>query len=153
MIRYVLAVLLAVAIVGLAMPAVNDAAVDNSEAAVRGEIADLDAAATALVDTEEVPPPGRERASARRVVTVTFPEQSPTSRAVRFVRIEPHHEHGFSTVTYAVGERPSEQLRIDATVVGPGNGTVRLGGSERRTLVLTLVRDDAGNRVVELRRQ
>lgn len=152
MIRYVLAVLLTVAIVGMAMPVVNDAAVDGSEGQVRAEIAAIEDAAVSLAENEVVPPEGVERESARRVVEVRFPGKSLTSRAVRFVRIEPNYEAGFSTVTYAVGDRPTKTTRIDALLVDSENESLRLGGSERRTLELRLERDEADNRVVVVRR-
>lgn len=152
MIRYVLVVLLTVTIVGMTMPAIDDVAADRSEAVVRGEITEIEAAAVSLSEHEAVPPDGERRSSARRVLEVEFPERSLTARSLRVLRIEPNREHGFSTVTYAVGERPAEHLRIGSVVVGADNGTVELGGSGIRTLVLRAVRDGAGNRVVELRR-
>lgn len=85
MLRTVLAVLLAVAILGIANPAIDDARGTRSDHLVRGELATVERTIQALDETEPAMPVGR--AGARRVRTVDVPERSRTSAAVARVTV------------------------------------------------------------------
>lgn len=150
MIRYVLAALLTAALVTMALPVIDDVAAANSQEQVRTEVLEIKEATQSLVRNEEVVSSGLS--GGHQIVTIELPDRSKTSRAVRNVTIEPNHAHRFTTISYSVEGQSPEQVHIDAIVVGSDNGTVTLTGSHEQTLVLTLKRDGAGNRVVELRR-
>jgi hypothetical protein len=83
-IRVVVTVLLAAALLAASLPAVEDAAADRSERQLRAEIRDLDAAATDLLRSEEAVP---GTAGARRSVDVTIPSQGIGAGAVQRLRI------------------------------------------------------------------
>jgi len=69
-IRVVVTVLLAIAILAAAMPAVENAAADRSEAQLRSGVESIDAAAVDLVESEEAVP---GTVGARRTVEVRIP--------------------------------------------------------------------------------
>lgn len=150
MIRYVLAVVLTVAIAAISVPAIDHAAGVNSDRQVGAAVAEIEATAVDLVDNEAVPPAGQ--AGAKRTITVAFPGESLTSNRVEYVRIERIHEN-VSRVGYVVEGRVEQQTHVDAPVVNEDGGTVRLGADPgERTLHLTLERDDSGSPVVVLGR-
>lgn len=74
MLRVVLAVTLAAALVAVAAPVVETARVDHANAAVAAELDRLDGAARTLSDRNDAPPPGV--AGARRVLTLHLPSRS-----------------------------------------------------------------------------
>lgn len=149
MIRYVLAVLLTVLIMGIAMPAVDHAAGMNGEKQATQAVSKLDAAATSLYESEELAPRGVE--GPRRVVTVRFPSDTVTSNPITTFRIRRVGENR-SVVEYRVEGRAMRTRHVSAPIVNETNGTVRLGGMGSHTFVLTLERDGAGTPVVVLRR-
>lgn len=149
MIRYVVAVLLTVFIVGIAVPAVDYGAGLNGERQVRTALSEIDEAATSLYDSEEVPPRGV--AGPHRVVTVRFPVDSMTSNPVATVRIRRVGDNR-SVVEYRVEGRAKGTYHISAPIVNENGGPVVLGGTGEREFVLTLERDDSGRRVVVLGR-
>ncbi|AFZ72547.1 DUF7311 family protein [Natronobacterium gregoryi] len=149
MIRYVLAVLLTVALAVLSVPAIDHAATVSTERQLQGDLASVDDTAVSLYENEEVTPDGVP--APKRTVAVTFPADSLTSTSVEYVRIERLHETG-SLATFAARERGERHRLIDAPIVYADphrNETVELGGSgETRPLTLTLERDDRGEPVV-----
>ncbi|GAB3686220.1 hypothetical protein GCM10028857_17940 [Salinarchaeum chitinilyticum] len=70
MIRVVVTVLLAIALLAASMPAVEHAGADRSEEQLRSGVRNLDAAATALAESEEAVP---GTVGARRTVAVRIP--------------------------------------------------------------------------------
>lgn len=151
MIRYVLAVLLTVAIVGASMPAVDRVAAFNGERQTEAAIEEIASAAVSLVATEEVPPAGQP--GARRTITVRFPSDSVASDPAERVRIERVDGRNFSTVTYYVRGRDEQQATIDAPIVHESGDAVVLDGAPgERTLHLTLRRGESGGPVVVLGR-
>jgi hypothetical protein len=83
-IRVVVTILLAAALLAAALPAVEDAAADRSERQLRAEIRDVDAAATDLLRSEEAVP---GTAGARRTVAVTIPSPGIGAGDVEQLRI------------------------------------------------------------------
>lgn len=116
MLRTVLAVLLAVAIVGIANPAIDDARTTRSDHLVRGELATVERTVHALNETEPAMPVGR--AGARRVRTVEVPERSRTSAAVDRVTIG-----GVPDGTTAGAERAGAE-QVDTELVDAESGDV-----------------------------
>lgn len=149
MIRVVLAVVLAIALVGVAVPALEYGAGVNSEQQVGSEVAKIGNAATSLVENEELPPPGQS--GAQRVVSVSLPGDSRTTRPVEHLEIERHGNR--SVATYRVEGRSEQVAHIDAPIVNGTNDTVELGGSGTRDLVLTLERDGSEAPVIVLERE
>lgn len=150
MMRYVVTVLMTIALVSVSMPVIDNAAADRSQKALGSELSQLQDTAEMLHSEEEVVRSSNK--NPRRIMELEFPEQSFTSRSVQTVRITPHHDAAKSTITYAVVGREPSQLTVDAVIVGPNNETVELGGNPDRRFILELKRDDVNNRVVELRR-
>ncbi|MFB6297054.1 MAG: hypothetical protein ABEH56_00875 [Salinirussus sp.] len=132
MLRVVLAVLLAAAVVGAAGPAVESARVGSAEARIAAELGDIERAAVTLAERNEAGPGGR---TARRVLSVQFPERTWGQAGTRYVRIEP-------AVTAPVTWRAESGARHGRQVerlVGPDGG-LRLDGGRIR-LSLSLRRD------------
>lgn len=148
MIRVVVAVLLALVLLSVAAPAVEEAAAYRSERTVESAVAAIDEAATDLLAREELPPPGH--AGARRSVAVDLPADGRTTRPVRYIEIERVGDR--SVARYAVEGGQRRTAVIDAPIVGADNGTVELRGRGRTaTVVLTLQRDGSGDPVIVFR--
>lgn len=144
MIRTVLAVVLAVALVATAVPVVRHGAAIAADEAVRGEIATIEAAATDLADAEELPPPGVS--GPRRVLTVSFPRETATTVALEQLEIEPATDT--SLATYRLEGRAARTVRIDAPIVAANGDRLELDGGGEVTLALALERGDDGRPVV-----
>lgn len=149
MIRYVLIVLITVALLALSLPAVDHVADRRAENQVESEVQTIDRVATNLVQEETLPPAGV--AGPKRVLTLRFPSDSFTSTAVEYIRIRRITED-VSLATYRVPGRAERQIRIDAPVVNEDGGNVELGGEGERRIHLTLESDDDGHPVVVLGR-
>ncbi|AQL42163.1 hypothetical protein BV210_05305 [Halorientalis sp. IM1011] len=150
MIRYVLTVLLTVAILGLAMPAVEDTAGKRSDQQMANQVAEIERAAVSLVENEELPPEGEP--GARRSITLRFPDDGLLSQAVTDVEIE-RVRTNMSVVHYRVEGRPGEQVVVDAPVVNAAGNDVRLGGTGEKEFVLTYERNETGAPTVFLKRR
>jgi hypothetical protein len=150
MIRYVLAVMLTIALLVLSVPAIDHAAAIHTERQAAGEITDLDSAATALLENEELAHDGAP--SPQRTVTITFPDDSLTSTPIDRLRIE-RVSNRSSVATVTVDGRES-RFPIDAPIVDNTemrNETVDLGGvDEDLLLVLRLERDQNGLPVISI---
>ena len=83
MIRTVLAVTLAFALLALSLPAIDHGGTEATKSGLEADVATLDAAATALLENEELSPPGQP--GPQRVVTVTVPSSSLTTADVEYV--------------------------------------------------------------------
>ncbi|MFC6756486.1 MULTISPECIES: DUF7311 family protein [Haloarcula] len=150
MMRHVVAILMLIALVAVAMPVINDAAVDRSQKNVGQELSKVQKSAESLHTEEEI---GRNSEKGpQRLVELDFPEDSFTSVPVETVTIEPNHRSSTTVISYAVEGSSSREMRVDAVITGPDNGTYRLSGSERRTFVLELKRDNANQKVVRFTR-
>lgn len=153
MIRYVLAVVLTVAILGMSVSAVQYGAGATSERQVAAEVAAIDHAATSLLEEEELPPVGQP--GPRRVVTVSLPEDSMTSAPTELFELERTHE-SHTTVRYRIEDRTIRQTVIDAPIVfrdASANRSLELeGAGVETTFHLTLERDDSNEPVVVISR-
>lgn len=152
MIRVVLAVALAIALVALSVPAIDHGSAVKSERQVERELATLDRAATSLVRDEELPAAGH--AGARRTVTLSLPADSFASRSIAFLEIERVRDG--SVATYALEGRSDRVVHLDAPIVSPtadpDRETIELRGPGTRAFVLTLERGDSGDPIVVLER-
>lgn len=147
MIRYVLAVLLTVALLGLAIPALDHGSYVNSKQQVESNVAAIDEAATSLAEQEEPSPDGHP--PPRRTLTVTLPKESLTSTAVDNFEIE---RHGSASVaSFYFGGKTENQIGMDQPIVygsADGNETVEFGGTGRQRIALTLEEGPSGDPVV-----
>ncbi|WP_415378743.1 hypothetical protein [Halosimplex sp. TS25] len=142
MIRYVLAVLLTVAIIGISMPAIEQAAVDRSQKQVETAVADIEVAATSLIEEETLPPAGVR--GPQRVVEAPFPTKGYFTAPVQRIEIELGPDAEASVVRYWVQGGPRRTAMIDAPIVNVNGNEVKLGlstGTQR--FVLTLERSES----------
>lgn len=144
MIRVVVTVLLALALVAASLPAIAHVAADRSDAQVRAGIDDLDAAATDLARSEEAVP-GTE--GARRVVAVEIPAEGLSAAAVAHVTIAPDGRR----YRYRIGGRSAESVRGTVPVYTLDGEALVLRDAGRHRLVLALVDVEGSRRVVVAR--
>lgn len=149
MIRYVLIVLITVALLALSLPAIDHVAAQRAENQVESEVQTIDRVATNLFEEETVPPAGVD--GPKRVLTLRLPSDSFTSDAVEYIRIRRITDR-VSLATYRVPGRAERRIRIDAPIVNEDGGIVELGGEGERRIHLTLERDDEGDPVIVLGR-
>lgn len=138
-VRVVVAVVLTLALVAVAAPAIDDAATARSEAVAAGEAAELAEAVETLAAEEnavETGPP------ARRFVELRVPEPGPTADPVRFT-IRPGAANGTepAAVRYAVGADRSNSVRPDVAIRTP-DGSLRIEEPTVHRLRLELVAGD-----------
>lgn len=161
MLRVVLAALVAVALLGVAAPAVEDAREERSARLLAGELDALAAAAVDLSEREEAAPPN---AAARRVRSVRVPGDGLAEAPVAYVAVgglpdrDPAREGRGDVLAYRlVGSDPRvRHVPVDLRVRGP-DGTVRTDGTPLvlrgdARVTLSLVERDGG-RVVLVRRE
>lgn len=138
MIRALLAVVLAAALLVASLPAVESAAADRTAASLDRDVDSLQRAGTSLL--------ARDDAGARRVITVSFPADSLTTVGVDSFTIgcQPR-----CTARYTLETGASRTRRFSVTLATP-DGPVRLSrpGDHRLTLGLDVVDD---GRVVTVR--
>ncbi|RQG90691.1 DUF7311 family protein [Natrarchaeobius chitinivorans] len=153
MIRYVLAVLLAVALVSLSVPAIEHGATVKSEHTVDRDVAAIDRAATSLVAHEDLPPDGHP--PPQRIVTVTLPTDSVTTTPIERFEIERAGAYA-SVVTVSLEGTSPRTFVIDAPIVyatPSENRSVDLGGTGTDVeLLFQLAEDPAGTEVVVVTR-
>lgn len=138
MIRVLLAVALAAALLSASLPAVESAAADRTAASVDRDIDAIRHAGASLLATDD---PG-----ARRVVTVSLPAGSLTAAGVQSLTIacRPH-----CTVRYTLERGASRTRRLGLPLATP-DGAVGLGTPGDHRLTLGLGGGDDG-RVVTVR--
>lgn len=149
MLRVVVAIALAAALLGASMPAVDTARIDHAEARMAAEVDGLAATAERLQERNDPAPPGVP--GARREVRLHLPGPSWGSASLDYLSI-PGAVTGsrganYTEVTWRVegGRRTTRKLPV--RLVGPGDGlTVEGGGS--RQVVLELTRRDEGPAVL-----
>lgn len=141
MIRVVVTVLLAVAILAAALPAVEHAAADRSEEQLRASVEEIDAAALELAESEEAVP-GTE--GARRTVEVTLPADGIAAAGVeRFTISGADRRYAFR-----VDGRPTREQRGSVPVRTLDGEPLVLEESGTHELVLALVEVEGERRVV-----
>jgi len=149
-IRYVTAVVLAVALLSVAFVGVGQFAENNTESQMESEVAELAQTAALLYENEEVPPPGQQ--GAQRQVTVTLPDDSLTSDRVDYFRIERLAENA-SAIRYQVDGGPEREHHLDVPIVSGNDESIELTGTgATHELVLLLEGDEDGDPVVNVRR-
>lgn len=141
MIRVVVTVLLAVAILAASLPAVEHAAADRSEEQLRDGIEEIDAAALELAESEEAVP-GRE--GARRTVEVTLPADGLAAASVERFAISATDRR----YTYRVEGRKLRERRGSVPVHTTDGEPLVLRESGTHELVLALVEIEGDRRVV-----
>ncbi|THE64376.1 hypothetical protein D8Y22_13270 [Salinadaptatus halalkaliphilus] len=149
MIRYVLAVLLTVAILGLATPAIDEASTDNSERQLQTAISDIEEAAVDLETNEQVSPP--EHPDPQRVLELSIPAGSLTTEGVSHFEIEPVEDVNVSIARYVLDDGTQHQEIIEQRIVyrdRTDNRTTEIGGSGVQTLRVVLLADENGEPVV-----
>lgn len=136
MLRVVLAVALATALLGVSMPAVQTARVDYAHDRVDTELERLAATATRLEERNDPAPP--DVTGARRSVTLHLPEGAWTSADLAYLRIPgPSDALPRGTVRYRVGDGPNRTRPIGVPLVGPPGGLRVDGGRQRVVLEYT----------------
>lgn len=138
-IRYVLAVILTAALLGVGFGALERAGTERSEHQLEGQIDELDAAAMALVEHED--PPGVGQAGPRRVVDLTLPTDGLVSESVETLVIEPDYEKDVTVVSYRFDDRADRTVVIGVVIERAGAGSAAIdlsghGGSITLTLEL-----------------
>ncbi|RQG93120.1 hypothetical protein EA462_02640 [Natrarchaeobius halalkaliphilus] len=149
MIRYVLAVLLTVALVALSVPAIEHGATVQSDRQVDGDVGAIERAAVSLIEHEELPPDGQP--PPQRFVTVSLPDDSMTTTPVARFEIERTSDHT-SVVTVSLEDSSPRTIGIDAPIVyatAAENRSLELTGTGNEvSLLFYLDTDPAGERVV-----
>ena len=154
MIRYVVAAILAVALLAISIPIIDTAASMNSERQLDAALATIDDEATSLMENEEVTPEGHP--DPQRVIDVDLPEQSLTSERVDHFELVPH-ENGSASYTharYVLEDGTTREEVIDEKIVWDDpaeNETTELGGTGTQRLALVLLEDDRGEPVIVAR--
>lgn len=137
MIRAVLAVLLAAALLSVSFPAVDAAARERTAAQMDRAVDRIVAAAT---DLQSEDPGSTVELAPRRVVTVRLPDRSLTSVGVEHVTVAGGGDDP-ARISYAlVGHTPTS-YRVDAPIATP-DGPIVLRATGEQRLVLRLVRHD-----------
>lgn len=144
MIRVVVTVLLAVAILAASLPAVEHAAADRSEEQLGAGIDSIDAAALELAKSEEAVP-GTE--GARRTVEVTLPADGVAAAGVERFAISGADRR----YAYRVEDRAEREHRGSVPVHTLDGEPLVLRESGTHELVLVLVEVEGGRRVVVAR--
>lgn len=151
MIRYVLAVVLTVALVGIGWAGLEHAAAVRSEGQVENQVAEIEEAAVSLVEHDD--PPGTGQDGPRRVVELDFPRDSLTSERVRRFHIRPASGN-VSVAEYTFDGRAVHTVTIDVEIRDANTNTtdtVDLSGETGTTTVVLTLREDDGTAYVELR--
>ncbi|WP_339106411.1 hypothetical protein [Haloterrigena salinisoli] len=142
MIRYVLAAVLALALLAAAVPALEYGAAMNTERTLDAGVEELDRAATSLVSNDDPTPDTHP--DPRRVVTVSLPERSLTTAGVDHFEVVPHEDGDFSAARYVLKDGTTRTATIDERIVWlepTEREPIELDGSGKRELVLTLETD------------
>lgn len=149
MIRYVLAVVLTVAVVATGFVAIDEGSAAKSERQVETSIERIEQTASALAEQEQTPPDNREHP--RRFVEIELPGGDILGNAVERLLFERVSDSGQTRVTYRVDGRATDTTVINVPTVSENGEAVDLGGlSGRQTLELALGVDSSGEKVVVL---
>ncbi|MBX0285591.1 DUF7311 family protein [Haloarcula salinisoli] len=146
-VRYVVAVVLTVAITGMLFAGIDHVDGQNSRNEMETEVSALDSAAVSLMEDEELPPPGQ--AGPKRFVTLTFPDGSLGYEAVTHFEITRVNE-GNSRIEYQLESGGTHQRFVSAPIVDTdGDSQFELDSTgDGVEVVLTLEPDSNGDPVV-----
>lgn len=150
MIRVVLAVALATALLAASLPAVDGARADRTAARLDADFAHVRESTATLVDREA--PTRTDVAGARRVLTIHVPRSSWTTVAVDTVSVAGRSDADERTTTlgYTLENGRQRRVRLDVPLRTP-DGPLVFAGSGAHRLVLTLTRGHDGPVVVARR--
>lgn len=146
-IRYVIAVVLVAAIMGMFFAGVEHVDGQNSRNEMQTEVSALDSAAVSLMEEEELPPPGQ--AGPKRFVTLSFPDGSLGYEAVTSFSITRVDESA-SRIEYQLESGVTHQEFVSAPIVDKnGDSQFELASTgDRIEVALTLEPDSNGEPVV-----
>lgn len=140
-VRTLLTVVVAAALVGASLPAVDDARADRTAARLDATATRLSDAANALVATDDPVPAGERGAS--RTVVVTLPDAGFADARAEYLSVGGvPNASSPSTIGYRVDGRPPRRVDAGVTFVTGPEPLVLAPG--RHTLRLTLVRTTTG---------
>lgn len=147
MIRVVLVVALSVALLGVALPAIDDARTERTATRLDATAERLDRASTDIADSEDPTEPGA--AGARRVVPFRLRERSPSDAGAAYLSIggTPNGSGQRDVVAYRVRGSTARVLDVGVDLRTP-DGPVVFRAAGRHRAVFGLVRDDDGLGVV-----
>jgi hypothetical protein len=136
MLRVVLAVALAVALLAIAVPAVETARVQYSDQRIASEFEALETVAETLRERNDPPPKGTS--GARTVTTLRLPTKGWASAGVDRLTIA---ENG--TVRWRVSGGSEQTRHLSAVEFRPVGGELRLDSGGRHRLVLQIQPDES----------
>lgn len=143
MLRVVVAVALAAALLGASMPAVDTARVDHAEAKMAAEVDRLAAAAERLRERNDPSPPGVP--GARTEVRLHLPGSSWGTASLDYLSIPgavaDSGGANYTEITWRVEGGRRTTRKLSTPLVGSGGG-LRLEGDGSRRVVLELTRRD-----------
>jgi len=147
MLRVVVAVALATALLGVSMPAVQSARVDHAHSRVAIELDTLAATAARLQERNDPAPP--DVRGARRTVVLHLPGGAWTSADISYLVVPgPSSDLPRGTVRYRVADGRERTRSTEVPLVGPPGGLRLTGGRHRLVLEYT---QQAGEQVVLVR--
>lgn len=137
MLRVVLAVLTAAALLAVATPAVQSARVDHADAQVTAQLDEVERVGRLLSDRNE-PAPGDDLPGARQVLTVSLPERTWGQAQTEYLRFPAPNASEESTpgaaervVWRVAGGTAHRRLLLSGDLVGPPGG-LELGPGRHR---------------------
>lgn len=141
MLRVVVAVALATALLGASMPAVESARTDHAHGRVDIELEALAATAARLQDRNDPVPPDVQGAS--RTVVVHLPDGAWTSGDIAYLVVPgPTSKYPPGTVRYRVAGGRERTRSTGVPLVGPPGGLRMAGGRHRLVLEYTRRADE-----------
>ncbi|SFL02460.1 hypothetical protein SAMN04487950_2015 [Halogranum rubrum] len=138
-IRIVLTVALATALLAVSLPAVDSARGDRTAASLDADLATVRDAAVGLVDEDD--PTRDDVAGARRLVTVDVPHPSWTAATVERVTVRGQTDSSVSTLGYRLDSGRRGRLRLDVPLRTP-NGPLVFTTPGAHRLALSLAWGD-----------
>lgn len=146
MLRVVVAVVLALALLGAVLPVLDTLRVDTGHATVRAVVDRVgDAAVTLRARNDARPGPG----GARRLLSLSLPRRSWGSRGLAWLAVRPTNASA-TRVSWRIRGGGTRHRTLPAGVVPAGDG-FRLGGARDLAVRLVLTRE-AGRRIVRIER-
>lgn len=152
MIRYVLAIVLTAALLGVAFSAVDRGARMQSDRQVESELVAIETAATSLLEDEQLPPGGED--GPRRIVEVELPAGGLLADPVATFVVSRLSGTERSVASYRVEGTARQRTVLDAPIVADDGGSLDLSGrSGTVRLVLELRQDSDGLPIVAVSEQ